>query len=160
MSTNELPVEARFRMFLDPEAPLGQTWLNSDSSLMSAESLHALALNANIPLIVKAQNMYGHFRTASHMNKVSGRYWKLEPELLAYLEKEPLGLNPQPLQTSMEHLQTLHTDAVGGIISVTKQYSNDGLASSPFITIVAAPSLAPLGEFSMADPPGISITNY
>jgi hypothetical protein len=94
------------------------------------------------------------------MNKAAGRYWKPEPELLAYLQQEPLRLNPQPRQIHLERLHNLYTDTVGGIILVTKQFSKDGSASDPFITINAAPSLAPLGAFLMADPPGIAIDNY
>jgi hypothetical protein len=116
MSTTELPAEALSRMFLDSKAPLGQTWLKSASALVLAESLHALALDSNIPFTVKAKNTYGHFCMASQMNKVSRRYWKPEPALLAYLQKEPLHLNPQPLQTPLERLQTLHSNAIGGII--------------------------------------------
>ncbi len=139
MSTHELPAEALSRMFLDSEAPLGQTWLKSASSPVLAESLHGLALDLNIPLIVKAQNTYGHFRTASQMNKVSGRYWKPEPELLVYLQQEHLRLNPLQPQPLLERLCTLHTDTAGGIILVTKQFSNDGLALDHIITIIAAP---------------------
>jgi hypothetical protein len=91
-------------------------------------------------------------RLVSQMNKVSERYWKPEPELLAYLRNEPLRINPQPLQPPLERLQALQSDAICGIILVTKQFSHDGSASSLYITIVAAPSLAPLGEFSKEDP--------
>jgi hypothetical protein len=54
----------------------------------------------------------------------------------------------------------LYSDKVGGIFLVTKQFFKDGLASPPYITIVAAPALATLGQFSTADPPGISTPNY
>jgi hypothetical protein len=90
MTTKELPVEALARLFLDSDAPLGETWLKMACYTASVESLHALALDANIPSIVKARNTYGHFRTASQLNKVAGRYWKPEPELLVYLQQEPL----------------------------------------------------------------------
>jgi hypothetical protein len=82
MSTNELPVEALAHLFLDFKEPLSETWQKSARYTVSAESLHALALDANIPSIVKARNTYGHFRMASQMNKVSGRYWKPEDQVL------------------------------------------------------------------------------
>ncbi len=104
--------------------------------------------------------MYGHFRMASQMNKVAGRCWKPEPELLAYLQQEPLRLNPLQPPTHLERLRTLYTNTVGGIILVMKQFSNDGLASDHIITMVAAPSLALLGAFLAADPPGIAIADY
>jgi hypothetical protein len=88
------------------------------------------------------------------MNKVPGGYWKPKPELLVYLQKEPLHLNPHPIPTPMEHLQTLYSDTV----RVTKQFSKDGMASPSYITIVAAPLLATLGEFSASA--GIMIANY
>jgi hypothetical protein len=34
--------------------------------------------------------VYGHFRTASQMNKVSGTYWKPDAGIKAYLQEEPL----------------------------------------------------------------------
>jgi hypothetical protein len=73
MSSNEIPAETLSRLFLVPEAPLGQTWLQSASSPVSAESLHGLILASNTPLVVKARLMYGHFHTASsQMHKVAG----------------------------------------------------------------------------------------
>jgi hypothetical protein len=69
---------------------------------------------------------------AGKMNKVSGPYWKIEPELVAYLQKEPLCLNPHLIQAPLEHLQTLYSNMVGGIILVTKQFYLDGSALPPY----------------------------
>jgi hypothetical protein len=146
-------------MFLDSEAPLGQTWQQS-ACPVSAESLHGLVLDSTIPSIVKAQSTHGHFCTANQMNKVARRYWKPELELLVYLQQEPLRLNPLQPQPLLERLCTLHTDTAGGIILVTKQFSNDGSALDHIITIIAAPLLALLGTFLKADPPGMAIADY
>jgi hypothetical protein len=60
----------------------------------------------------------------------------------------------------MERRRTLYTGTVGGILVVTKKFSRGGFATDPYITIVAAPLLEPLGDFLTADPPGIVIDNY
>jgi hypothetical protein len=89
--TTETSAEALSRLFLAPTAPLGQTWLTSTGNIVSNESLHCLVMASTIPSIAKARNMYGHFRTASQMNKVSGIYWKPDassqfPRLKRYFE--------------------------------------------------------------------------
>ncbi len=76
------------------------------------------------------------------------------------LQQEAVRLNPHPLQAPLDRLQTLYSDTVGGILLVSKQFFQDGTATLPYITIVAAPSLAPLGLFSPADPPGIATSDY
>jgi hypothetical protein len=160
MAPNETAAEAYQRLFIDPSGPLGKTWLSSVSTVLTTDALHRKAVSSNLPSIVQARSTYGHFRTASQMNKVPGPYWKPDPELVKYLEQEPLRLNPTPLQLPLERLQTLYSDTVGGILLVTKQFYPDGKASIPYITLVAAPSLAPLGPFSTSDPPGIAISDY
>jgi hypothetical protein len=95
MSTvNKTPQEVLQRLFLATDAPLCQTWLTLAKQPISSDALHGLILDSKIPSVVKAQNMYGHFRTASQMNKVSGPYWKPEAELAAHLELETRRLNP------------------------------------------------------------------
>jgi hypothetical protein len=158
--TTETSAEALPRLFLAPKAPLGKTWLTSTGNIVSNESLHCLVMASTVPPIAKARNMYGHFRTASQMNKVSGIYWKPDAALKTYLQQEPLRLNPHPLQPKLERLQSLYSDTVGSILLVTKQFHPDGTASPAYITIVTAPALAPLGPFSAEDPPGITISDY
>jgi hypothetical protein len=160
MAPNKTAAEAFQRLFLDPSGPLGKTWLSSANAIVTTNALHSQAVASNPPLIVLARSTYGHFRMASQMNKVPGPYWKPDPELVAYLEQEPIRLNPTPLQLPLERLQTLYSDTVGSILLVTKQFYPDGTASIPYITIVAAPSLATLGSFSNSDPPGIAISDY
>jgi hypothetical protein len=43
---------------------------------------------------------------------------------------------------------------------VTKQFFQEGMATAPYITIVAASSLVPLRQFSATDPPGIATADY
>jgi hypothetical protein len=90
MAPTETLAEALLHLFLDPKAPLGKTWLNSAGHIVSDESLHCSAMAPTVPSIAKARSMYGHFRTASQMNKVSGTYWKPDAGLKAYLQEEPL----------------------------------------------------------------------
>jgi hypothetical protein len=61
---------------------------------------------------------------------------------------------PQPLQDPLEHLLTLYSDDMPGTILVIKQFFKDSSA------IVAAPLLAPLGQFLARNPPGIRIPDY
>jgi hypothetical protein len=116
MSSNEPPTEVLQHLFLATDAPVGQSWLNSVSTPVSLDALHCLVLDLNIPSMVKARSTYGHFRTASQVNRVPGPYWKPEPKLIAHLKAEPLRLNPHLLQDTLEHLQTLYSVMFGDII--------------------------------------------
>jgi hypothetical protein len=60
----------------------------------------------------------------------------------------------------MAHLNSLRTEAVGGILLVTQQFSADGTASSSYITIVAAPALATLGHLDNANPPVYCLSDF
>jgi hypothetical protein len=93
------------------------------------------------------------------MHKVPGTYWKPDSELAVLLWQETAGLNPTPHQDSLARLGSLRQELVGGILLVTRQYMKDGISSAPYITIVAAPSLATLGPFSVDDPPGITYSD-
>jgi hypothetical protein len=93
---------------------------------------------------------------ASQMHKVSGMYWMPDQELAAFLQQEPIHLNCQPMQGTYSHLVSLQNELVGGLLLVTQKYSTDGSFSETSITIITAPSLATLGQFSIADPPGIA----
>jgi hypothetical protein len=93
-STAPVP-EVFSRFFLADDAPMGQTWLLSTLIPLSEAALHHLAQAWKVPLIAKARNVYGHFRKASQMNKVPGRYWKPEPDLTTFLEQTSQLLNPQ-----------------------------------------------------------------
>jgi hypothetical protein len=49
---------------------MGQTWLLSTHIPLIELALYRQALALKVPLVAKARNAYGHFRTASQMNKV------------------------------------------------------------------------------------------
>ncbi len=87
------------RLFLATDAPMGQTWLLSTRIPLTDLALHRQALASKVPLIDKARDAYGHFRTGSQMNKVPGKYWKLEPDLSASIQHTSKLLNPQPMPT-------------------------------------------------------------
>jgi hypothetical protein len=161
MSSLEPTAEALARMFLDPDAPLGAAWLQSASIPMSHDSLHRQVLKSVIPSIIQARSSYGHFRTASQMHKVPGIHWPSESGLAAALQQEPLRLNPIKLSKPLDRLKTIYSDTVGAILLVTQHYYSDGSSpSQPYITIVGAPLIMPLGHFSAHDPPGIDYSEF
>jgi hypothetical protein len=139
---------------------MGQTWLLSTHILLLDVALHHLALEPKVPLIAKARNAYGHFCTASQMNKVPGRYWKPEPDSTTSLEQASQLLNPQPVPTPMVRLSSLCSEVIGGILLVTQQYAPDGTTLEPYITVVAAPALATLGLLYATNPPGYSFLDF
>jgi hypothetical protein len=148
------------RLFLASDAQMGKAWLLSTRIPLSKEALHHLALVSKIPSIAKARDAYGHFRTASQMNKVPGRYWKPEPDLTTSLEQASKLLNPQPVPTPMVRLSSLSADPIGGILLVTQQYAPDGTFTKPYITVVAAPALATLGPSDATNPPGFTFSDF
>ena len=68
----------------DADARMGQIWLLSTRILLLEAALHHLALTSKAPLISMARDAYGHFCTASQMNKVPGRYWQPEPDVTIF----------------------------------------------------------------------------
>jgi hypothetical protein len=145
MSSVSPAPEVLKHLFLAEDALLGQTWLQYTCIPLSANSLHHLVLALKTPSVVKAREAYGHFRTASQMNKVPGKYWQPEPSLSTLIQQESLLLNPQPASDLLEQLNSLHLDDIGGLLVVTQQFAPDGISTKPYITIVAAPSMATLG---------------
>jgi hypothetical protein len=139
-------------LFLAPYAPLGEAWLQAASIQLSYDSMHCLVLTSKILSIIKARSSYGHFCTASKMQKVLGIQWPSESGLAASLQQEPLHLNPQQVSPLFACLKSLHSDTIGGIILVTVHYYSDGRVSKPYLTIVAAPLLMPIGQFLATDP--------
>ena len=94
------------------------------------------------------------------MNKVPGKYWQPEPSLSALIQQESLRLNPQPPSNPLERLKALRSDDIGGLLVVTQQFAPDGVSTEPYITIVAAPSLATLGILDAAHPPGLVYSEF
>jgi hypothetical protein len=152
--------EAFKRLFLATDAPMGQTWLHSTRIQLTDLALHRQALAGKVPPPAKARNAYGHVRTASQMNKVPGKYWQPEPDLKASIQENSKLLNPQTMPSPMARLTSLSSEAVGGILLVTQQFLSDGTTTTPYITVVAAPSLATLGEVDANHPAGLSSSDY
>jgi hypothetical protein len=94
------------------------------------------------------------------MNKVPGRYWKPEPDLSTSIQQHSKLLNPQPVPTSVARLISLSSEAVGGILLVTQQFTPDGTKTEPYITVVAAPSLATLGTGDENPLLGLSLSDF
>jgi hypothetical protein len=59
-------------------------------------ALHCHAFALKTPLVARAHDVDGHFRSASQMNKVPGRYWKPKPDLGTSIQQHSKLLNPQP----------------------------------------------------------------
>ncbi len=152
--------EAFKRLFLATDAPMGQTWLHSTRIPLTDLALHRQALAVKVPPPAKARNAYGHVRTASQMNKVPGRYWKPEPDLKASIQENSKLLNPQTMPSPMARLTSLSSEAVGGILLVTQQFLSDGTTTTPYITVVAAPSLATIGTVDANHPAGLSSSDF
>jgi hypothetical protein len=147
-------------LLLATDAPMGQTWRLSTRIPLTELALHHQALASKVPSIAKARDPSGHFRTANQMNKVPGRYWKPEPDLSASIQQNSQLLNPQLMPTPMTRLISLSSEAVGGILLVTQQFAPDGTMTEPYITVVAAPSLATLGMVDANHPPGLSLSDF
>ncbi len=82
------------RLFLATHALMGQTWLLSTSLMLTELALHREALALKAPLDAKVRDVYGHFCTASQMNKVPGRYWSPAPDLSTSIQQHSKLLNP------------------------------------------------------------------
>ena len=108
------------RLILATDAPMGQTWLLSSLIPLTELVLHHQALALKVPMVAKARDSYGHFCTASQMNKVPGWYWKPEPDLSASIQQDSKLLNPQPVPNPMARLISLSSEVVGGILLVTQ----------------------------------------
>jgi hypothetical protein len=94
------------------------------------------------------------------MHKETGTYWKPNQELASYLQQEPRRLNPLAKQDTFACLSSLRKEAIGGILLVAQHYAKGGTTLAPYITVIAAPSLATLGQFSSVDPRGITFSNF
>jgi hypothetical protein len=127
------------RMFRSPTASLGSDWVDSVQVGMSDTSLHRLVVSNGTPSAAKTRDMYGHFRTKTQMKHTPGRYWKEAPAPV--LSKDALDLN-DPTHDPHSRLHLLRTGNVGGLLVVTQLFDLSGPVTAPFITILAAPSVA------------------
>ena len=127
------------RLFKAPDALMGQDWLDSVASGWTPASLQSLVVTTGTLSASKTKELYGHYRTKTQMRGISGPYWHKEQG--DKVKKELARLNVDVLGRD-ERLKLLRTDAVGGVLVVTTVIEPDGTTSPPFITILAAPSVA------------------
>ena len=127
------------RLFKAPNALLGQEWLDSVASGWTPASLQSLVVSTGTLSASKTKELYGHYRTKTQMRGISGPYWHKDQG--DKVKKELVRLNVDVLGRD-ERLKLLRTDAVGGVLLVTTVIDPDGATSRPFITILAALSVA------------------
>jgi hypothetical protein len=123
------------RLFLAPDAPLGDAGLQSASIPLLYDSLHRLVLTLKFPPIIQARSSYGHFCMASQMHKFPGIHWTSESGLAASLQQEPLHLNPTQVSPPLDRLKLLYSNKIGGILLVTMHYYLDHSVSKPYIKV-------------------------
>ena len=127
------------RLFRGPDASLGSDWVDLVQVGLSDTCLHHLVVSNGTPSAARTRDMYGHFRTKTQMKHTPGRYWKETP--VPVLTKDAMDLNDLTLDPA-SRLHLLRTGCVGGFLVVTQLYDADGTVTEPFITILAAPSIA------------------
>jgi hypothetical protein len=126
------------RLFRGTDAPLGSEWLTSVGSGWTDSSLHHLVEKTGTLRAAKTKEIYGHFRTKTQMASCEGPYWSPDPS--TKVKAEATRLNDM-LEDATQRLKKLRTDAVGGLLVVTSCVDDEG-TSLPFITLIAAPSVA------------------
>jgi hypothetical protein len=125
------------RLFKDPDAILGQKWLDSVNSGWTEASLHHLVVASGTLTAPKTKDLYGHFRTKTQMKGLVGPHWMPDP--LPFVQDETKRLNTTTVD-SQQRLQQLRTDKIGGFLVVTRIVSDSG-PGTPFLTVLAAPSV-------------------
>jgi hypothetical protein len=70
----EPPAAIVARLFCGPDASLGPDWVDSVQVRLSDTSLHRLVVSNGTPTAARTRDMYGHFRTKTHMKHTPGRY--------------------------------------------------------------------------------------
>jgi hypothetical protein len=128
------------RLFKELGAKLGKNWLDSVASGWTETSLHSLVVTNGTLSVAKTREIYGHFCPKTQIKPDFEPYWKPKPAEAAELEFVRLNTMEHDAEKRMNQLRT---DAIGGVLMVTTVLIEaDGSASSPFITIVAAPLVA------------------
>ena len=126
------------RLFRAPDALLGSEWLDSVASGWTDTSLHRNVIESGTLSATKTKELYGHFITKTAMKGTTGTYWLQKPQDTVREEAKRLNV---PVVDTQKRLQQLRTDKIGGILLVTQIMTSDGMGI-PFITVLAAPSLA------------------
>ena len=80
---SETPAAALGRLFKGPTATLGTSWVNSVDSGWSEASLHRQVVATGTVKAAKTRDVYGHFRTATQMQRSEGTYWRKDRTLRA-----------------------------------------------------------------------------
>jgi hypothetical protein len=153
-----MPAATSFDRLFGADAPMGSVWLDATAPTLSPKSLHSLVVSSGIIDAAQAKSTYGHWRTKTQCKSdPSLHYWKSTTELPIYLASKASALNPTtPMTTADVRLHQLRTEPIGSILVVVQAASP---GSFPFITVVAAPSMATLGAESPGDPPGIFLAD-
>jgi hypothetical protein len=126
------------RLFKGPDARLGKQWIDLMIEGWTDAALHRRVLDTGTLSGSKTKEMYGHFRTKTQMRGLAGPYWTEDP--VDVVDKETKRLNVTTLDVP-KRLQQLRTDKIGGILVVMKLADKNG-ATIPFLTLLAAPSVA------------------
>jgi hypothetical protein len=77
------------------------------------------------------------------MKGLPGPYWMLDP--IQKTKEDFVRLNLMETNED-DRLEPLRMDTIGGVLVVTTIIANDGMKSEPFITILAAPSIASVAK--------------
>jgi hypothetical protein len=125
-------------LFRAPDAILGNKWLDLVASGWTDTSLHRDVIDSDTLSARKTKELYGHFITKTAMKGLTGTYWLQDPTDTVQEEAKPLNVTVVDPQ---KPLQQLRTDKIGGILLVTQIATSDGMGI-PFLTVLAAPSLA------------------
>jgi hypothetical protein len=103
------------QLFKGANAPMGISWVDSVNTGWSELSLHRLVVSNGTLRAAKTRDVYGHFRTATQMQRINGTYWRKGvgmPLTAAALALSKAGLPPP------DRLSQLRTAAVGGFFSL------------------------------------------
>jgi hypothetical protein len=94
---------------------------------------HRLVISQGTVRVAKTRDIYGHFCSATQMQRIEGTYYMKDPT--AGLAVAATALNDATM-TANNPLQQLRTDAIGdGVLLVTRIPASDGAPQSAFIAI-------------------------
>jgi hypothetical protein len=126
-------------LFKGQDALLGTSWVDSVSSGWSMDSHHRLVISQGTVLVTKTRDMYGHFRTATQIQCIKGTYYMKDPTTSLVVAAKALD---DVTMNAAKPLQQLCTNAIGGILLVTRIPASDGAPQTAFITVLGAASVA------------------
>ena len=131
------------RLFKGPDARLGKKWTDSVDEGWTDAALHRVVLAKGTLNASKSKEMYGHYRTKTQMRGLEGPYWNADAAVIVASEIRRLNTTPLDVPT---RLKQLRTENIGGLLVVTKVADSTG-KSIPFLTLLAAPSVATLQSY-------------